>query len=271
MERPVSLALLLLMSASPGCGRDPAPDQPRASRSTPTPATTGPWRFVPTLEQHLPAGAVAEPILELSLPRVQTVIVLAAVLRQGSPSVNIERWTFEQTPGEESLSLVEGGQALLRLRPGPRHQELAELRRQLATPRAVLTRPLGLGDEPRATLDQLTAALSTLGDPASEGRARVQAAATVVRGLDDAVVLERDAIWELDDLLDPTPPVIEVAIEVSMLSERRARATLTRQGHTATLELQRKTEGWAVAAIDAWRAPAPPEPTRNSGGTSIED
>lgn len=251
MERPVSLALVVLMSALPGCGRDPALDQPRPGRSPPTPATTGPWRFVPTLEQHLPAGAVAEPILELSLPRMQTAIILAAVLRQGSPSVNVERWTFEQTPGEESLSLVEGGQALLRLRPGPRHPELAELRRHLATPRAVLTRPLGLGDEPRATLDQLVAALSTLRDPASEGQARVQAAATVVRGLDDAVVLEHDAIWELDALLDPKPQTIEV----SMLSERRARATLTRQGHTATLELQRKTEGWAVAAIASGQAP----------------
>ncbi|MCA9706411.1 MAG: hypothetical protein KDK70_11225 [Myxococcales bacterium] len=118
-----------------------------------------PWRFRSTLDQHLPAGAVAEPLMELSLPRQQRVIVLAAVLRAGAPEVGVERWTFEQIPGEEGLTLVEGGERLVRLSPGPRHQQLGDLRRSLAQPRAVLTRPVGLGDEPEATLEALRAAL----------------------------------------------------------------------------------------------------------------
>lgn len=259
-----ALALLLLLNAPPGCGRASTPDETEAKAPTKAPAEArDPWRFRPTLEQHLPGGAVAEPILELSLPRKQTVMVLAAVLREGSPTVDVERWTFEQTPGEETLGLVEGGQPLLRLRPGPRHSELGELRRSLATPRAVLTRPLGLGSDPEATLRELTTALRTLRDPAGDGRARVHAAATVVRGLDDAVVLERDAIWELDALLDPPPH----AIDVQTLSERRARATLTLEGRTATVQLQRKTEGWAVVG---WRAPPEPEPTGPTTGAAVE-
>ncbi|MCX4241863.1 hypothetical protein [Paraliomyxa miuraensis] len=214
----------------------------------PTPdRATEPWRFVPTLEQHLPAGAVAEPVLELSQPRQRSVVVLAAVLRSGSEHVELERWTFEQNPDGESLRMVEGGTAIVRLRPGSRHPQLAELRRAVAAPRAVLTRPMGLpADEPKAALDQLAAALGILHDGGAEPRARVQAAATVVRALDDTVLLERDATWEVAAALDPVPS----EIEIQRLSDRRAKAIIERPGGAATLELQRKTGGWAVSSAD---------------------
>lgn len=216
------------------------------------PAEASPWRFVPTLVQHLPAGAVGEPVLELSQPRQRTVVILAAVLRAGAQHVEIERWTFAQSPDGLSLQLLEGGEAMVRLRPGARNPELGDLRRALAAPRVVLTRPLGLDTPaPRVLLDQLATAFSTLHDAKAEPRARVAAAATVVRGLDDTVVLERDAIWQVAALLQPLAGAeTSATIEVEVLAERRARARLPHAGGTATLELQRKSDGWAISGLE---------------------
>ncbi len=263
MHRAAPLALVLLTSTPIACGDGQTPAKPDPSPPVATPTEDdGPWRFRPTLEQHLPEGAVAEPILELSLPREYSVIVLAAVLRQGEDQPGLERWTFEQTAGEESLRLREGGERILRVQPGTRHPKLGDLRRTLATPRAVMTRPVGLpGDDPAAVIDAVARAFAAMRDPKGEARARVEAAATAVRGLDDTVVFERDAIWQVADVLDPKPS----APEVTTQSERRARATFEADGRTVTLELQRKTDGWAITSVDA-PAPAPPaDPTGGSG------
>ena len=210
------------------------------------------WRFVPTLEQHLstevPGGAVGETVLELSQPRQRAVVILAAVLRAGAEHVELERWTFAQSPDGQSLQLVEGGEAMVRLRPGTRNPKLTELRRELAAPGVVLTRPVGLpsATDPERFLGALATAFATLRDAKAEPKARVRAAADVVRALDDTVVFERDAIWEAAELLDPLPE----ALEVQALGERRARVTLPHAGGTATLELQRKTHGWAIASME---------------------
>lgn len=179
--------------------------------------------------------------------------------------MELERWTFAQSPDGQTLQLVEGGEALVRLRPGTRSPKLGELRRELATPRAVLTRPVGLSvDDPRAVLDMLATAFATLRDAKAEPKARLGAAATVVRGLDDAVIFERDAAWEVAELLLPMP----AKVEVEVLAERRARAKLTHAGGTATLELQRKSEGWAIAAVERPEpTAAAPSETGSTGGT----
>lgn len=250
-----------------GCGSEPAPRQPDPSPAASEPAApASPWRFVPSLEAHLPAGAVAQTVLELSQPRRRAVVIVAAVLRADAEHVELERWTFTQSPDGESLVLVEGGEALVRLRPGPRHPQLGDVRRDMAAPRVVLTRPVGLpADGPAALLEQLSTAIGVLHDAKAEPRARVQAAATVVRGLDDAVVFERDAVWEVAELLDPAPA--ELAVEV--LAERRARATVTLPHGTAMLELQRKSEGWAISSVDR-PAAAIVEPEPTSGGSTGE-
>lgn len=205
------------------------------------------WRFVPTLEQHLPAGAVGVPVLELSRPRQRTVTILAAVLRAGAEHVELERWTFAQSPDGQTLQLVTGGDAVVRLRPGPRSAALSDLRRDVAAPNVVLTRPVGLAAaDARGSIDALSTAFATLRDAKAEPRARVEAAATVTRGLDDTVIFDRDAIWEVAALLDPAP----ATIEIEALSERRARVELAHAGGTARLELQRKSDGWAVVAIE---------------------
>jgi hypothetical protein len=268
------MAMMAMILGVAACGREDGADQP-----VPTPepkdapadqdggSTKTAWRFVPTLEQHLPAGAVGEPVLELSQPRQYQAVVVAAVLRAGAEHVELERWTFVQNPDGQSLRLVEGGEPLLRLRPGTRSPELADLRRELAAPRGVVTRPLGLGDDPRGLLDALATAFATLRDAKAEPRARVSAAATVVRGLDDTIVFERDAIWEIAAILASAP----AEVEVEVLAERRARVRLPDPslggGGTATLELQRKSDGWAIAALERSKPPAPSSEAETTGST----
>ncbi len=230
--------------AKTGDGPLPAPQV-----ETPTsPADErSPWRFRPTLDQHLPPDAVGQPVMELSEPRSGTAVIVAAVLRAGAPHVEIERWTFKPNPDGQTLDLVEEGLPVLRLRPdATRHPELAELRRRLAAPRVVLTRPAGLDvPEPGDLVPRISTALTTMQDPQAQPRARVEAAATVIRGLDDAVVLEHDGVGELATLLVPTPRA--TAVEVH--SKRRATVTVAAEGQSTRLGLQRKALGWVIASV----------------------
>jgi hypothetical protein len=271
--------MVLVLGGGTACGREdgegPVPATTPASKDAPTDPDAGStktvWRFVPTLEQHLPAGAVGEPVLELSQPRQYQVVVLAAVLRAGAEHVELERWTFVQNPDGQTLRLVEGGEPLLRLRPGTRSPKLVDLRRELAAPRGVVTRPLGLADDPRGLLGALATAFATLRDAKAEPRARVSAAATVVRGLDDTLVFERDAIWEVAEVLAEVLASGPTEVEVEMLAERRARARLPDpalgSGGMATLELQRKSDGWAIAALERPKPPAPSSEGETTGST----
>jgi hypothetical protein len=263
-------ALLALTSGWVACRGEGPSEQKAPSTAVETaaelPAGAVRWRFVPTLEQHLPAGAVGETVLELSQPRQRTVVILAAVLRAGAAHVELERWTFAQSPDGQSLQLVEGGEPMVRLRAGTRNPRLTELRRDLAAPGVVLTRPIGLPSvaDPEPFLGALAAAFATLRNAKAEPRERVHAATVVVRGLDDTVVLERDAIWEVAELLGSLPG--EVVVQV--LGERRARAKLPHAGGTATLELQRKSDGWAITAVERPEpAAVAPSETGSTGGT----
>lgn len=268
-----SALLGLLLGGLAACGGEGKGEQARpgpssaAESTAEAPAEPGSeatrWRFVPTLEQHLPAGAVGVPVLELSRPRQRTVTIVAAVLRAKAEHVELERWTFTPSPDGQSLQLVTGGEAVMRLRPGPRSAALSDLRREVAAPNVVLTRPVGLAAaDARGSIAVLSTAFATLRDAKAEPRARVEAAATVTRGLDDTVIFDHDAIWEVAALLDPAP----ATIEMEALSERRARATLAHAGGTARLELQRKSEGWAVVAIERPK-PATPPPASDTSAT----
>ncbi len=210
------------------------------------------WRFRPSLEQSLPPGAVAEPVLELSEPRQIRALVLAAVLRPNAEHVEIERYSFEQNPDGESLRLLQDGEAMLRLRPGgTRHPELAEIRRRLAAPRVVLTRPVGLDvAEPGDLIERVSTALATMQDTAKDPRARVEAAATAVRGIDDALLLEHDAMGELAALIVPMP----ASTAVTRDSERRATLLVAADGRSMQLGAQRKSDGWVLVSMSPPRA-----------------
>ncbi len=246
-----------------GCGDQAA--RPASTQAVPATAPApepSPWRFGPTLDQHLPSDAVAEPLLELSMPRRAQVLILAAVWRPTTKQVELERWTFGQIPDQEELSLVEGGQPLVRLRPGPRGAELTEIRRRIAAPGAVLTRPIGLSvPGPAEALAALTAAAARLDAPGTEPRERVEALATLFRGLDDPVIFNRDSIATVVDLLGTRPQTSPP----QQLSSRRARVTLTTPSGPGVLELQRKSGGWVLASI---KPPPPPTPGPGTEGDS---
>ena len=253
---------LSLLCGPAGCGdqapAEPPPTAQAPSEATPSPATPSRWRFRPTLDANLPEGAVAEPVLELSEPRQRTVVVLAAVLRPGAPHVELERWTYEQIPNkEEGLRVLEEGQPAVRLRPGPRSELLGDLRRRLAAPRVVVTRPVGLTPTPAELIPRLAEALATMADSAASPRDRVVATATAVQGLDDAIVLEREALGPLSAALVPAPA--SEALTVEQESSRRATVSFDKDGSTVSLGLQRKSEGWAVVSAKLPSA-APPTP-----------
>ena len=200
---------------------------------------------------------MAEPVLELSEPRQRTVLVLAAVLRGGQEQVRIERWTYEQIPDQEDgLRVVDEGEVVLQLQPGPPHPELAELRRRVAAPGTVLTRPVGLEVRgPDKLIERLAAELAIVRNPSAEPRARARAAATVFRALDDTVAMRGNGIAELATVLVPAP----ARTAVSKDSERRATVTFEAAEQTVTLGLQRKADGWAIVSAEI--PPAEPAPT----------
>lgn len=241
---------------STGCDSSAPPpaESPRSEPATQAPAES--WRFRPTLEEHLPSGAVAEPVLELSEPRQRTVLVLAAVLREGADHVEIERWTYEQIPNQdEGLRVVDEGRPVIRLQPGAPDPELSEIRRRVAAPGTVLTRPVGLDVAgPAKLVERLAAELAIARNPSAEPRARVRAAATVVRALDDMVALRANGIGRLATVLVPAPrPTVQSE------SERRATASFEVDGRQVSLGMQRKSDGWAIVSTEI--PPAPPAPT----------
>lgn len=254
--RPILVGWLLMGA---GCERDESPPRGEAVEPSP-PAAASPdpqWRFVPTLEQFLPEGAVAQPVLELSEPRQRTVLVLAAVLRAGAEHVQLERWTYEQIPDQEDgLRVREAGTVAVALHPGPAPEGLDPLRRRLAAPSTVLTRPVGLdADGPAALVERVATELATVRNPGADARARVTAAATVVRALDDTVLLSAGAVASLSTVLVPAPAELSIA----SASDRRATVSFDAQGRTVTLQLQRKSDGWAI--VSAEFPPVPVAPT----------
>lgn len=261
----------LLVAA--GCGRDPSPARDESppggeavEPSAPAASPTTPWRFVPTLEQFLPEGAVAQPVLELSEPRQRTVLVLAAVLRAGAEHVQLERWTYEQIPDQEDgLRVREAGTPAVALRPGPAPEGLDPLRRRLAAPGTVLTRPIGLdADGPAALVERVAAELATVRNLGADARARVTAATTMVRALDDTVLLSEGAVASLSTVLVPAPAKLSVA----SASERRATVSFDAEGRTVTLQLQRKSDGWAI--VSAMIPPVPVPPTTAAPTDEVE-
>lgn len=235
-----------------GCGQSPdSPPPPSTSRESPTdtPRPRSTWRFQPTLDANLPLDAIAETVLELSEPRQRSVVIVAAVLRSGADHVELERWTFEQIPNqEEGLRLVDTGKPIARLRPGgARRPELDALRRRIASPWVVLTRPVGIEvSDPGALVKRLAVAFAMMRSLDAEPRARVQALATIVRGLDDTVVLDRDGIAELSTVLVPAPG----ALSIQSQSKRRARVSFQVTERSVTLEVHRKAEGWVIGDVE---------------------
>ena len=154
--------------ALPGCRDDGSPS-PTPSR--PAPADAGPWRYSDELKAAEP-DTPHRIVLEVSRGDRGRAWVVAATWREDAP--RLEVWTFEQRP--DDVALAEAGRPVTRAQsrddPPPAHDEL---RRNLATPGAVIERPLG---RPAPDAAAFVTELRALATKAAAGGAAVIVAAS---------------------------------------------------------------------------------------------
>jgi hypothetical protein len=260
------LVIALSVFAQTACsGREstPAGDaSPVAEGAKQAPGPALRWRFSPTLEASLPSGVTAVPIMEVGLPHRGKVRIVAAAFRPGQATpLRVELVDFEQNNERDKLEIEGEPTAILRLEAGqPRSTVLLTLRRQIAAPQSKVYRPLGLDVAgPAELVRELAAAAATIADETAEAQARAQALADVVRGLDDAIVFERDELHAVLEAFGHGPWSID---EETTISARRRSLVATAPGWSLKLEIVRASGGWALVSMK------PATATRAPGSTS---
>lgn len=241
-RRASAAAIACLLSA---CTREPEGRFAQEQAPEPAAAIPGELHFAPTVRASLREGETAVPVLELATATAGRVDAVVAVARPGQAPA-IELWTFEQPEPTATLLRVGEPEPLLRVgATGPSSPALRPLRQRMAAPGATVQRRLGVaGADPEAVLEQLAAAAMRVRDGAATPAVRTDALVTVVAGLDDGMLFERDA---LGLAIDRLATGAWTAQRVDTASDRRARVH-TRDGDA--LELLRKGDGWVVAAIE---------------------
>jgi hypothetical protein len=254
--------VLALLLAPAGCERSSGTDTAPTPSSVPTASSeaTDGWFFRPTFEQNLPAGVVGVPLLEAAMPDHAQVRIIAASARADDPVLGIDVWTYDQRNPKEVLELVGTPEPVLRLDPAHASSPaLPLLRRQLAAPGTRVVRPMGLvleeGSSLAAGVNMLQQAATTVRSPGADPRARVEALATLVRGLDDALVLEIDAVGEIAHIL-ATESAWEIEDE-QMLSTRRRLLRVRGDAGEYVMTWIKKPDGWVLTEL----ARAPPRDT----------
>jgi hypothetical protein len=254
--------VLALLLAPTGCERSSGTDTAPTPSSVPaasSKATDG-WVFRPTFEQNLPPGVVGIPLLEAAMPDHAQVRIVAATARADDPVLGIDVWTYDQLNPKEVLELVGAPEPVLRLDPAHASSPaLPLLRRQLAAPGTRVVRPMGLVLEDDSSLaagvSMLQQAATTVRAPSADPRARAEALATLVRGLDDALVLELDAVGEIAHILG-TQSAWEIDDE-QVLSARRRLVHAHADTGEYVMTWLKKPDGWVLTEL----APAPPRDT----------
>lgn len=229
-----------------GCAerKEPAPAPvPEAAAATPAEDDAG-WRYAKELATAS-EGVARSPVLELSMGDRGRALVLAAVQRPGSPlpAVTLEVWTFEQR-GEDLAPVgdprVAATLGLEREGAPDGKAVLDELRRARAAPGTVVQRPSGL--KVRSASEAFAAivrdAKATV-DPSATAQARVDAASSLLRGIDDGVAFA----GRLGQLVTTLAAIDPAAATVDPQSERRVRVTAGEQ----TFEVWKTGSGWTLA------------------------
>lgn len=243
IDRCCFLLTPLLFAMATACGNEPAGRFAQETPPAPVADDDSALRFGPTLASARRPDETVAGLVEVDQPDHGRLDMLVAVMRASADPV-VEMWRFRQaTPADP---LKRDGEPVVMLRSRRNavgSPELADFRVRMAAPNSKARRMGGIvADSASAALEQLTAAARTVGDASGAAQARVDALATVVRGLDDGMLLERD---ELGLTLDELAHEHWLAREVTSASDRRATA-ITRSG--ATLELLRKGDGWVIAS-----------------------
>jgi hypothetical protein len=189
-------------------------------------------------------------VLEVANGRTGHAQFLVAVLRPGDATLQIERWQFTQNNERGLLEIQHEGspRGIVRLRErDPHAPALDRLREEIATPGVTSTRPRGLPAEgPAAFLERLAAATATARASESDAATRVAALAELVRGVDDLILLERDALYRVFEGLAAGPWTIA---SIETLSSRRARAQISGPGAPLRVELTQTRDGWILSDL----------------------
>lgn len=242
--------LLFAVLVGAGCQRSEAPAA--AAEATPSapaqPATAPiPWRTAELVAAHVGEGAAIAPVYEAVDDLRGEAMLVVAVARPGASSGTIERWRLQSGGPKAIYAPVGEGEGILRLdrADAPASERLDALRRFAATPGTAVIRPRGLADSPEALLDALARALREAQDPSTPADARARAIATMLRGLDDPLVFERDAIPAVIPVFAAGPPTIAVSRPVGA----RRHHLETAGAEPVALELTRLADGWVVSEV----------------------
>ena len=213
------------------------------------------FRFAPTLEKHNPPGMVLKPVAEVGLPSARRMKAVVATHRQDrTPKLQIELWTFDQQGEEDVLAPAGDPAPLLPLtRGGGDKAGLEELRRDLAAPRTVVTRPQGLAvDSAEAALHRLHDRAKLLAEIDGDPKARVEALAEYISGLDDELWLSSKHIPRSIEVLHEGPWVL-IGDPDGSKYRTRLRAKAGEGKPEFTLAFLRKRDGWVLQSFDQRR------------------
>lgn len=226
----------------------PKNDAPAAERAT-RPATEPTWRTLAVFREHLAAGVAVAPVLEaVDDLRGEAKLVVAVVRAEREPALALELWSLKSGGPEAIFAPIGEGEALSRLQDGDPPALDGDARRRLllftSTPGTAVIRPRGLEGAPDELLGALARALGEARDPAAAPQARADALATVIRGLDDELLLGRDRVLEVIAAVDRGSAI--AASEA--LGARRRRVTLG-GAPPVTLTLLSLEGGWVVGDV----------------------
>lgn len=206
-----------------------------------------PWRYGPALAKGVPAGVVAEPVLEVAdglRGRARIVVAVA----EGEAPARLEIWDFSQRNPRELLERVDAPVVLLDPgRPGGEALATAaldQLRREMASPASESFRPLGLaasGDLP-AWLAELA---RLAGEAAGAGPGRAAALARLCRGFDDQLLWSR----RFPELLRGLASEPWEIVGTTPVGARRAQVQVRAGGRALQVELARKQERWVMVDV----------------------
>lgn len=241
-----------LVIALAGCQRGQEAEQNAVDATNPggaAPAEAGPavlpWRYGPALAAAVPAGVVAEPVLEVAdglRGRARIVVAVA----EGATPVRLEIWDFSQNNPRDRLERVDAPVVLLDLNPAAAvvaDEVLAGLRREMASPASESGRAVGLAVKEASELPAELARLAAEATGTGEGRAR--ALARFTQGLDDHL------LWSgrLAELLRRLARGAWQVGEVTPLGARRVRVAAREGERALRLELARTQDRWVLTDV----------------------
>lgn len=177
-----------------------------------------------------------------------TIDTVAAVHRPDrDPQVAFELWHFIVRGAEQSVLPGAANEPILRLRrEDPAAEALASLRVLAATPGNTVLRPRGVESDGAADLlVHLADAARTSQDPRATVDSRLWALSELIRGLDDHLVLERDAVFRVVEVFAAGAPEIASTEE---LGARRVRMRTSGES-PLVLEILRGRDGWVLGEL----------------------